>query len=167
MPISVPDHLVRGAISGEAEAQSVIRWVAWLNIGLTVALFVFLQILSFWVNALADLTTDDVISECVFFLIVLTPPAWMLVGRGRVAALAMLGTALFTGTMTGAFGLSFVTLQHRSRPDDIDVWPLAFAAFTFALLGMTVLAWRAFVAATLLKRLASGRGAALIAREFD
>jgi hypothetical protein len=169
MGISAPDHLLRGRISGDLEARSVTRWVAWLHVGLTFALFIFWQVLSFWVNALADLTTEGVVNECIFLVVVLTPPIWMLLGRCRAASLGMIAAAVLEAALTGACGLFLLFLSHGPRdwPNDIEIWPLAFGAFAFAWLGMAVLSWRAFRAVNLLRLLASASGAALIAREFD
>jgi hypothetical protein len=170
MAISAAVHLLRGRISGESEARSVTRWAAWLHLALTFVLFIFWQVVSFWVNALADLTTEGVVNESVFLLVVVTSPIWMLVRPCRAASLGMIVTAVLEAALTGACGLFFLSLSSKFpvRPGDFEeMWPLAFGAFAFAWLGMGVLSWRAFQAANFLRRQGSASGAALIAREFD
>ncbi len=167
MPIAVAEHILRGAITDEAEARSVIRGVAWLHLGLAFALFVFWQFLSFWVGALKDLTIDGLIYEGVFFIIILTPSIWTLAHPSRAASLGMVAAAVLTATLTGMCGLIFLSLDHGETPRDLKIWPLAFGAFALAWLGMTYLSWRALKAANLLQRLTLASVATLIAREFD
>ena len=166
MPISLPTHLLPGVIHDERETHSIIRWTAWLYLGLAVAMFAFEEAFAGYMNA-SDWSPDAASSKTVAALVIVTPPIALMLSRSRAAALVSL---VLAGLLAAALGWIYLLFARGPPPiaTFIDPWMLGIAVFAVGWIASAALSCRALWAAILLKQHdAAGGATAAVVRTFE
>jgi hypothetical protein len=150
--VDAGNRLWIGEIAGELLARSIIRRVAWLYIGLTVATWVFEEACAGSVNA-TDWSVEATRSKAITLLVMVAPPLLLLATRRWFFGGAMIVIAAFVAFVLGSLSVWLGELR-AAAPLRLDPWLLGLALLTLAWIVAAAASCRAFQAANLLRRLA-------------